>query len=166
MMQKSALPIVLMLTLGGCSLLPEQAPPPVVVATPPTPARPHVHESGAEALLVELARVATLTPDQRRRELAERESGRIDDTRRFQLAALLDREDSVDALERALKHLNALADVDVRAQPLIDQMKKSFKARIELKQQALRVQELQEKLEQIKALEKSLQQRSVAPKAP
>lgn len=122
--------------------------------------------SDAAMMLNELARVSALSPEQRRRELAALESGRIDDVRRFQAAALLDREDSVEALERGLKNLNALSDIDERAQPLVEQMKKSFKARIELRVQATRAQELQDKLDQIKALEKSLQQRSAPPARP
>ncbi len=122
--------------------------------------------SGAAMMLNELSRVATLSPEQRKRELAALESGRIDDSRRFQAAALLDREDSVEALERGLKNLNTLSDVDARAQPLVDQMKKSFKARIELKVQSVRAQELQDKLDQIKALEKALQQRTAPPAKP
>lgn len=116
--------------------------------------------SDAAMMLNELARVSALSPEQRKRELAALENGRLDDMRRFQAAALLDREDSVEALERGLKNLNALTDIDERAQPLVEQMKKSFRARIDLKVQTTRAQELQEKLEQIKALEKSLQQRT------
>ena len=122
--------------------------------------------SSAAMMLNELSRVAALSPEQRKRELAALESGRIDDSRRFQAAALLDREDNVEALERGLKNLNALSDVDARAQPLVDQMKKSFKARIELRVQSVRAQELQDKLDQIKALEKTLQQRTAPPAKP
>jgi hypothetical protein len=118
-------------------------------------------------LLGELARVATLTPEQRRRELAELENGRrLDDARRFQLAALLEREDSADAFERGLKALAAMEEADSRTQALVELLKRSLKARIELKQQTARADELQDKLDQIKALEKSLQQRSTPSKAP
>jgi hypothetical protein len=145
----------LLLTLAACAQVQEH------------PALRNVQiGSDAAMMLNELARVAALSPEQRRRELSALESGRIDDPRRFQAAALLDREDSLDALERGLKNLNALTDVDERAQPLVEQMKKSFKARIELKVQAARAQELQDKLDQIKALEKSLQQRTVPPAKP
>lgn len=136
-------------------------------STPDHPALRNVQiGSDAAMMLNELARVSSLSPEQRRRELAALESGRIDDARRFQAAALLDREDSVEALERGLKNLNALANVDERAQPLVEQMKKSFRARIELKQQTARAQELQDKLDQIKALEKTLQQRATPPAKP
>ncbi len=145
----------LLLTLGACAHVQEH------------PALRSVQiGSDAAMMLNELARVAALSPEQRRRELAALEGGRIDDVRRFQAAALLDREDSVEALERGLKNLNALSGIDERAQPLVEQMKKSFKARIELKVQVARAQELQDKLEQIKALEKSLQQRSTPPARP
>lgn len=134
--------------------------------TPPPGASARVGSRAAE-LLDELFRVASLSPEQRRRDLGALEAQRrLDDTRRFQLAALLEREDSIEALDRSLKTLNSLVEIDVHAQILIDLMKKSLKARIELKQQSARAHELQEKLEQIKALEKSLQQRGVVPKAP
>jgi len=146
----------LLLTLGACTTPPER----------PTSSAPRA-ESDAPVLLRELARVAALSAEQRRHELAGMEGERrLDDARRFQLAALLEREDSVDALERSLKTLGAMTDVDARAQPLVDLMKKSLKARIELKQQTARAQELQDKLDQIKALEKSLQQRNGPSKTP
>lgn len=123
--------------------------------------------SGLPVLAAELARVATLTPEQRRRELGALDNGRrLDDARRFQLAALLEREDSVDAFERGLKALAAIEDADARTQALVDLLKRALKARIELKQQTARADELQDKLDQIKALEKSLQQRSSPAKVP
>jgi hypothetical protein len=148
----------LLLTLNAC-------------VAPPAPERPAVRTSqtvpGGTALLGELARVAALPAEQRRRELAELEGERrLDDARRFQLAALLEREDGVEALERSLKILGAFTETDPRAQTLLDLMKRSLKARIELRQQTARAQELQDKLEQIKALEKSLQQRTIPAKTP
>jgi hypothetical protein len=141
---------------GGASALP-----------PEYPAFLCPGETGAPALLGELARVASLTPEQRRRELAGLEGERrLDDARRFQLAALLEREDSADALERSLKTLNAMSDLDARTQALVDLMKKSLKARIEIRQQTARAQELQDKLDQIKALKKSLQQRNGPARTP
>lgn len=139
----------LLLTLSAC-------------ATPlERPAFPVLAEKGAPALLSELARVDALTPEQRRREVAALEGvRRLDDARRFQLAALLEREDSVEPLEHSLKILNALAETDARTQALLDLMKRSLKARIELRQQTVRNEELQDKIDQIKALEKSLQQRN------
>jgi len=144
-----------LLTLGGC-------------ATPiEYPAILSPGEAGAPALLSELARVEALTPDQRRRELAALEGvRRLDAAKRFQLAALLEREDSTESLEHSLKILNSLAEPDARTRVLLDQMKKSLKARIELRQQTARAQELQDKLDQIKALEKSLQQRNGATRTP
>ena len=65
-----------------------------------------------------------------------------------------------------VKTLGAITDLHPRAQPLTELMKKSLKARIELKQQTARTQELQDKLDQIKALEKSLQQRNIPDKTP
>ena len=146
----------LILTLSACAVPVER---PVLFASPT--------ERGAAAMLGELSRVAALSADQRRRELTGLEGERrLDDARRFQLAALLEREDSVEALERSLKSLNAMADGDTRTQTLLDLMRKSLRTRIELKQQTARTQELQDKLDQIKALEKSLQQRSTLPKSP
>jgi hypothetical protein len=62
--------------------------------------------------------------------------------------------------------LNALPEPDARTQALLDLMKKSLRTRLELTQQTARTQELQDKLTQIKALEKSLQQRNGTPKTP
>ena len=156
---KSVLFTCLLLTLRAC-------------VPPPAPGQAAVPISrfsglGAPALLNELSRVATLSPEQRRRELATLDAERrLDNSRRFQLAALLEREDSAEALERSLKNLATIDDVDARAQTLLDLMKRSLTARIELKQQTARAQELQDKLDQIKALEKTLQQRSTLPKSP
>ncbi len=159
MIFKSALLASLLLMLSACIPLPA----PGQASAPSL----RVFGLGAPALLNELARVATLTPEQRRRELATLDGERrLDDARHFQLAALLEREEGVDALERSLKNLAAIGDVDSRAQTLLDLMKKSITARIELRQQTARAQELQDKLEQIKALEKTLQQRSTLPKSP
>lgn len=150
----------LLLTLAACATPGEQPPRNAQIETN-APA-----QLNATTLLNELTRVAALTGEQRRRELAALEAGRIDDARRFQAAVLLEREDSLEALERSLRNLNALAELDARAQALVDLMKKSLRARIELRQQTARAQELQEKLDQIKALEKSLQQRNTPPKTP
>jgi hypothetical protein len=155
MTRPSGLLAGLLLILGACALPPDG----------PAP-RARSSEPGASTWVSELARVSALSADQRRRELAELESTRLNDARRFQLAALLERDDSVEALERSLKTLAAINDDDARSQSLIDLMKKSLKARIENKQLAARNAELQDKLEQIKALEKSLQQRSAPPKTP
>ncbi len=161
---KSVLFAGLLLALGACSTVspPER---PVPRSSAPTPAVSVA--SAASALLGELARVATLSSEQRRRELADLESARrLDDSKRFQLAALLEREDSTDAFERGLKALVAMDDGDARTQALIELLKRSLKVRIELKQQTARADEWRDKLEQIKALEKSLQQRSTPGKAP
>ena len=152
---KSGLLAGLLLTLSACALPPEW----------PAP-RARQAEPAATPLISELARVSALSAEQRRRELAELEGARLNDTRRFQLAALLERDDNVEALERSLKTLAAISDEDARSQSLIDLMKKSLKARIENKQLTARNAELQDKLEQIKALEKSLQQRNTPLKTP
>ncbi|MHB1051861.1 MAG: hypothetical protein ACYCZT_02155 [Thiobacillus sp.] len=145
----------LLLMLSACALPPESPTPRVRPAEPAT-----------FSLLSELARVSALSGEQRRRELAELDGARMNDSRRFQLAALLERDDSVEALERGLKTLAAMNEEDARSQALIDLMKKSLKARIETKQLTMRNAELQDKLDQIKALEKSLQQRNAPLKTP
>jgi len=150
----------LLLMLGACAA-------PVERAVERAPVRSVQSEPDGPVMLNELARVAALSAEQRRRELAALEAERrLDDARRFQLAALLERDDSLEALERSLKTLGTMTSVDVRAQPLIDLMKRSLKARIELRQQSARAQELQDKLDQIKALEKSLQQRNAPAQTP
>lgn len=154
MTRPSGLLAGLLLILGACALPPDG----------PAP-RARSSEPGASTWVSELARISALSADQRRRELAELENTRLNDTRRFQLATLLERDDSVEALERSLKALAAIND-DARSQALIELMKKSLRARIENKQLAARNAELQDKLEQIKALEKSLQQRSAPPQTP
>ena len=170
---QSGLFVGFLLALQGCALPPErpvrpdrmerpERPAPVVTVAP----RVALAEPGSLAFLTELARVSSLSTEQRRRELAEIEGSRLDDAKRFQLAVLLEREDSVDALERGLKNLALISEADPRSHALIDLMKKAFRARIEQKQLAIRAAELQEKLDQIKALEKSLQQRNSPLKTP
>lgn len=143
------------LLLGGCAALER-------------PVLPVIESGlGPATLAGELARVAALTPEQRRRELATLDAERrLDDARRFQQAALLEREDSVDAHERALKSLAAIDDATPRARAVIELLKRALRARIELRQQNAQAQVLQEKLDQIKALEKSLQQHNVPTRTP
>ena len=145
----------LLLTLSACALPPELA-----------SIKTKLAETASPSAVSELARISGLSAEQRRRELADLENSRLNDARRFQLAALLERDDSVDALERSLKALSAMGEQEARSQALIDLMKRSLKARIEQKQLAARNAELQDKLEQIKALEKSLQQRNAPLKTP
>lgn len=148
---KPLLLAALLLTLGACTQLADS---PALRALQP--------ETGAHAMLGELARTGSLSAEQRRRELAALEGSRLDDARRFQLAALLERDDGADAPERGLRALSALDPPDVRAQAVVELLKRSLRARLELRQQSARAQELQDKLEQIKTLEKSLQQRAPA----
>lgn len=152
---KSALLAGLLLTLSACTLLPNWSAP-----------RAHQSEPAASGLINDLARVSALSAEQRQRALVDLEGTRLDDPRRFQVAALLERDDSVEALERSLKTLSAMGGQDARSQSLVDLMKRSLKARIENRQLTARNAELQDKLDQIKALEKSLQQRNAPIKAP
>ncbi|WP_324779738.1 hypothetical protein [Thiobacillus sedimenti] len=145
----------LLLTLGACAL------------PPAYPSLPILGDQSASTMLGELARVDTLAPAQRRREIAALENERrLDASRRFQLAALLARDDASDSLERSLQLLNGQVETDPRSQALLDLMKRALKSRIELGQQTARAAELQGKLDQIKALEKTLQQRSTPAKSP
>lgn len=119
-------------------------------------------EDASTRRLDELARIDALSPEQRRRETAQlEEQRRLDPAQRFQLAALLEREDTVESLERSLKLLGALPDGDARSAAVSDMLKRSLRARLDARQLTARNQELQNKLEQIKTLEKSLQQRAV-----
>jgi type IV pilus biogenesis protein CpaD/CtpE len=149
-MMSKILPVAaLLLTLAACTLPPE------------SPAIPLLNEQGAPVMLTELARVATLTSEQRRREIAELDAARrLDANQRFQLAALLEKEEGAEAQERSLKLLGGLPRGDARTRALLDLMRQSIRTRIELGQQTARAQELQDRLDQIKALEKSLQQRA------
>ena len=156
---KPVLLACLLPTLAACVVPP--------LPGPTTTQGSRVSGLSASTLLGELSRVAALSPEQRRRELAALDNERrLDDARRFQQAALLEREDTVEAFERSLKSLAAIDDADPRVRALFDLMKKSLAARIELRQQTARAQELQDKLDQIKALEKTLQQRNTLPKSP
>lgn len=119
-----------------------------------------------ERYLSELGRAQLLNPDQSRREVADLNADkRLDNTQRFRLAALLARDDHGD-WERAIKALDGLDDLDPRAQALVDTLKKSLRARFDLRQQTARVLELLERIQQIKALEKDLQQRNELRKTP
>ncbi len=152
------LAVLTLMPLAACISVPPPSLPPLPVVQSPV---------GGPALLGEVSRVSALSPEQRRREVGVLESEhRLDDAKRFQLAALLEREDNPEALEHSLKILAAMDLADPRAQSLLELMKKSLRARIELRQQTARAQELQDKLDQIKALEKSLQQRSTPPRKP
>lgn len=151
MILKPAFVAVLLLSLSACVLPPHAA---GVNFRDPAELR-------AATFADELARIAVLSPEQRRRELADLDAGHPPDaSRQFRRAALLEREDDVEALERSHKILAAITPADDAARALIELMKRALKARIVLAQEAQRAQALEQKLEQIKALEKSLQQRS------
>jgi len=130
---------------------------------PPSPSSP----ASAELYLALLGEVHGLTGEQSRRELAELNTAkRLDRAQRFELAALLSRDEHGD-WERAMKALDGWADeVDPRTLALIDILRKSLRARLDLRQQTARVAELQQRIEQIKALEKDLQHRSGSTKTP
>lgn len=139
---------------------------PVRAATEPLPPSPSSPAS-AELYLAQLGEVHGLSGEQSRRELAELNTGkRLDRAQRFRLAALLSRDEHGD-WTRALKSLDGWADEgDPRILALIDILRKSLRARLDLRQQTARVAELQQRIEQIKALEKDLQHRSGSTKTP
>src|SRR3569832_1300807 len=122
---KSILLACFLLTLSAC----------VVPPLPGQTAQPGARLFGlsASALLNELTRVAALSPEQRRRELAALDNERrLDDAKRYQQAALLKREDSVDANKHNHKSQAKNDDDEPRTHTLLDLMKKSLSARIEL----------------------------------
>lgn len=118
----------------------------------------------AERYLMELSEVQAMSVEQSRRELNELASGKqLDKPRRLRLAAVLAREEHAD-WDRALKMLEGLTnDGDPRSQVLVDLLRKSWRLRLELRHQDARVTELQKRIQQIKTLEKDLQQRSETP---
>ena len=117
----------------------------------------------AERYLMELSEVQAMSAEQSRRELNELNTAkRLDKIKRFRLAAVLTREEHGD-WERALKMLEGLTNDDPRSQALTDLLRKSLRTQIELRQQDARVIELQQRIEQIKTLEKDLHQRNETP---
>ncbi len=120
-----------------------------------------------ELYLTELGKIQGLSGEQGRRELTELNTEkRLDKFQRFRLAALLSRDDHGD-WERGLKALEGFAeDGDPPTQALADLLRKLLRTRVDLRQQTARVGELQQRIQQIKALEKDLQQHSEPAKTP
>lgn len=167
----------LLLLAAGCTLLPKPPVKPAVPKAPPAdsvPLRPEHPGASiapslpaptlAERYLMELSEVQAMSVEQSRRELNElTASKRLDKPRRLRLAAVLARDEHGD-WDRALKMLDGLAnDDDPRSQVLMDLLRKSWRTRLALRQQDARVTELQQRIQQIKTLEKDLQQRSETP---
>lgn len=147
------------LSLGACALPPTTPRPPVKVAAPA-----HTGLTVADALDI-LARVATLPTEQRRSERARLEDERsLGPAGQFRLALLLGYEDDPAAQERGLKLLGNVDADGTRVQALLDLAKDACRARIDAQRHAARAQELQDRIDQIKVLEKSLQQRDATPK--
>ena len=121
----------------------------------------------SELYLAQLGEVHGLSAEQIRRELAELNTGkRLDRAQRFRLAVLLSRDEHGD-WARALKALDGSADEsDPRTHALVDMLRKSLRTRLDLRHQTARVAELQQRIEQIKALEKDLLHRNGSPKTP
>ena len=128
--------------------------------TRPLPPRTPLSIS-ADLYLAELGDLQEMPAELARRELGELNGEkRLDKIQRFRLAALLSRDEHGD-WERALKALEGLNEgADVQSRALVELLRKSLRARLELRQQNARVTELQQRIQQIKSLEKDLQQRS------
>ena len=140
----------------------------------PAPRQPVIHAPApiirpplADRYLTELGSVQTINTEQVRRELAVLNAHkRLDNIQRFRLAALSARDDQGE-WERAVKTLEGLPeDADPRVQALVETLKKLLRTRVELRHQTARVLELQGRIQQIKALEKDLQQRIEPQKTP
>lgn len=135
--------------------LPPDAAPPIPVPT----------ASSATALLDVLVRLPPNQPP----ELLRADIARLDSERtlsvntRFKLAILLGRTDDPADIERGLKILAGLEGESKAAQALIDLASEMLRARLGVQRQHARAAELQQRIDQIKALEKSLQQRDVSP---
>jgi hypothetical protein len=147
---------LVVLLLGGCAVPPSRPAEPLRSAAPV-----------AELYLDELSAVQGMNAEQARRELADLTvARRLTGAERFRLAVLAARDERGD-WERALKTLDELPpNADLRAQALIEMLRKTLHGRLDLRQQSARAQELQDRIQQIKALEKDLQQRNEASKTP
>ena len=154
--------LVLCFALGACALPPPKPPARTAPAEPPAAAPSGLVVTDARDIL---ARVAALGSEQQRAELA-----RLDDDRalgpgaQFRLALLLGRDENPVAIERGLKLLGQIPADGARAQTVLELAKSALRAQLEARRQAARAQELQTRIDQLKALEKSLQQRDDAPK--
>lgn len=144
------------LVLSACTAFPPpRTPAPVSAETAPP--------SGTYALLDALVRVpVSLSDEQRRADIARLENERAV-TSRFRLALLLGRDDDPVAVERGIKLLSGLEGDSKSAQALIDLARAQLKSRLDALRHQARAEELQLRIEQIKALEKSLQQRDSSP---
>jgi hypothetical protein len=158
-------PLLLFCTaLSACAPLTPVAPkPPAKSQAAPVVASAGL---GTDEALDTLARINTLSAEQQRAELA-----RLDGERppaaiaaQFRLALLLGRDDDPAAVERGLKLLGTIEADGSRAQAVLDLAKSALRAQLDARRNAARAQELQTRIDQIKALEKSLQQRDAAPK--
>jgi len=156
--------LVLCFALGACAVPPAAPKPPARTAPAEPPAAAPAGLGANDALDI-LARVAALSPEQQRAELARQDDDRPPGpAAQFRLALLLGRDENPAALERGLKLLGQIPADGPRAQTVLDLAKSALKAQLEARRQAARAQELQTRIDQLKALEKSLQQRDDAPK--
>jgi hypothetical protein len=154
MMSRYALLFPVLLLSACTAFPPPRTPAPVNETAPP---------SGTSALLDALVRVpVNLSDEQRRADIARLENERAV-TSRFRLALLLGRDDDPVAVERGIKVLSGLEGDSKSAQALIDLARAQLKSRLDALRHHARAEELQLRIEQIKALEKSLHQRDSSP---
>ncbi|HQT01207.1 MAG: hypothetical protein B7Y26_02790 [Hydrogenophilales bacterium 16-64-46] len=152
-------PLLACVLLGACTLPPA---PPIEQAAAQNRTLSTLDSTDA---LDELVRINAQSGDAQRAERTRLDGERLGTARlQFRLALLLGRDDDPASQERALKLLGSLDTSDARAQALVDLTRTSLKAQLDARRQASRTQELQARIEQLKALEKSLQQRDDAPK--
>lgn len=147
------------LLVSACTLPPAPAPDPAPAASRTTASL------DSDDALDELARQTAQSADALRAERTRLEGERLATARlQFRFALLLARDDDAASQERALKLLGALDTRDARAQALVDLVRTGLRAQLDARRQASRTQELQTRIDQLKALEKSLQQRDDAPR--
>ena len=156
-------PLLTCTVLGACAL-------PPTPAVDQTPAQSAAQSRAAASLdstdaLDELVRINTLSGDAQRAERVRLDGERLTTARlQFRFALLLGRDDDPASQDRAIKLLGTVDTSDARAQAVVDLARTSLKSQLDARRQASRTQELQARIEQLKALEKSLQQRDDAPK--
>lgn len=113
----------------------------------------------------ELVQVSLLSADLQRSERARLDTDKPTGARlQFRLGLLLVREDDSALLERGMRILSGIRPADGQAQAVLELVLAQAKSQSDLRRQTARLQELQTRIDQIKALEKSLQQREDPPK--
>lgn len=156
---KTSVAVLLALVLTACAT-PDPAVPEPAPAKPAAKTSRHTAESlGLDAVLDQLRDVGRLNADAARAERTRLERDRaVESAGQFRLALLLAREDDPANLERAQRLIQDLP-VEAAASPVLDLVRQRIASQLEARRQAARSAELQTRIEQLKALEKSIQQR-------